>query len=254
MLTSTRPAGAQTGTTISTDVVSVSAKIKELNDAGVEIRHIAFTPTGSGVILYGQNNAWVQSTSPLPSTLKPKIDGLIDTMRELINSNKQIYSVAIDSDGCWVVVHSANEPGRQQATWRQCIDASLAENIRKFYAEGKEFREIAFAPDDTAAWSILFSPSGGYHSARIPKVTLDKLNELARAGTDIRSIAYSPGGGWVILHGRNDLTWNGIPQRTIDKIRELYAAGRQMKQVAFTASGGWIILWGPNGYEWVGLQ
>ncbi len=254
MLTATLPVGAQTGTTISTDIVTVSAKIKELNDAGIEIRHVAFTPTGSGVILYGRNDAWVQATTTLQPTLESKIDGLVDTMRELINANKQVYSVAIDSDGCWVILHSGNEPDRQEATWRQCINASLAENIRKFYAEGKEMREIAFAPDDTTAWSILFAPSGGFHSASIPKVTLDKLNELASAGTAVRGMAYSPGGGWVILHGRNDLTWNGIPQRAIDKIRELYAAGRQMKQIAFTASGGWIILWGSNGYDWVGLQ
>ena len=254
MLTTTLPARAQTGTTLSTGVATVSAKLKELNDAGIEIRHIAFTPTGSGVILYGRNDAWVQATTTLPPTLKSKIDGLIDKMRELINTDKQVYSVAIDSDGCWVILHNGNEPGRQEATWRQCIDTSLADNIRKFYSEGKEIREIQFAPDDTTAWSTLFAPSGGYHSASTPKVTLDKLNELASAGTAIRSMAYSPSGGWVILHGRNDLTWNGIPQRAIDKIRELYAAGRQMKQIAFTASGGWIILWGSNGYDWVGIQ
>lgn len=40
---------------------------------------------------------------------------------------------------------------------------------------------------------------------------MDKIRQLYQAGSQLKQIAFTAGGGWIILYGRNGAPWDGIP-------------------------------------------
>ncbi len=47
---------------------------------------------------------------------------------------------------------------------------------------------------------------------------------------------------WIILHGKNGHTENGIPTETVKTLKDLAKKGAQFSSIAFSPNGGWIIL------------
>ncbi len=141
LFSTTLPAGAQTGTTSPTSATIVG-KVRELNTSNVEIRQVAFAPTGGWAILHGTNDAtWVQA---------PQAFG--DKLRELIGASTQVRFVAFSSGGGWVILHGANE-----VTWNG-IPPGAADKIRQLYQAGTQMKLIAF--NGSGGWIILQGRNG----------------------------------------------------------------------------------------------
>jgi hypothetical protein len=120
---------------------SVIEKIRELNTASVEIRQIAFTPSGGALILHGTNDAtWIR----VPQNLADKV-------RELLNAGTVVRSAAFSSSG-WVLLHGTND-----ATWSG-IPQDTVDKIRELYAAGNQMKQVAFTP--AGGWVILHGFNG----------------------------------------------------------------------------------------------
>ena len=71
------------------------------------------------------------------------------------------------------------------------------------------------------------------------------LNNLLAAGTNIREMASTQGGGWVIITDspNQQLLWGGpVPSSCIVKIGEYIGSGREIDCVAFTPGDGWMVI------------
>jgi uncharacterized protein YkwD len=115
---------------------------------------------------------------------------------------------------------------------------------------GQSLNSIAFTTDGGGVgWAILYG--GGYWWGGIPAGAAQKLGEVANAG--LKSIAFTPNGGWAILYGTNGFAWSGIPDAAAQKLGDLANAGQSLKSIAFTTDGGWAILYGNSGFASSGI-
>src|SRR3989442_1322250 len=77
----------------------------------------------------------------------------------------------------------------------------------------------------------------GYFARNIPDEAFQRLGEF----TDLKSIAFTPGEGWVILHGTNGYYARNIPDEALQRLGQFAKAG-DLTSVAFTPGGGWVVL------------
>jgi hypothetical protein len=84
---------------------------------------------------------------------------------------------------------------------------------------------------------------------RLPDEAVDTITELVRAGKRIKSIAFTPKGGWIVLFNQYGFWWRGFPKDTVGKLLELNKQRVALKSVAFTPKGGWVVLFNKNQFS-----
>jgi hypothetical protein len=115
-----------------------------------------------------------------------------------------------------------------------------------------EVIEVKWQPSKIAytaagGWTIVgnaFFWAGG-----IPLTAFQRLEALANQGEEIRGIAFTPAGGWVLWYGFNGWWAVDVPAGLIDALRDVNTRQEQIRNVAFTASGGWALNYGFNGFR-----
>jgi hypothetical protein len=106
--------------------------------------------------------------------------------------------------------------------------------------------------------SVAFSPEGGYVIISDPKQWWRGISEVAsdmmREVTEpIKQITFTPNNGWIILYGKNGWKSRGLSQSTLNSLNKLYAEGRSIDMVSFTPDGGWVIVYDNYGAYWEGI-
>ena len=86
--------------------------------------------------------------------------------------------------------------------------------------------------------------ANGWAAASIPR---GLENALARLNSDdeyIKDVVLTESGRWLILHGSNGVTWDGIPDNDpmLAKLREYNSQGEIITSVAFNDSGEWVVI------------
>jgi transglutaminase-like putative cysteine protease len=69
---------------------------------------------------------------------------------------------------------------------------------------------------------------------------------------DLRSIAFTPTGRWVLLYDRGYRA-AGIPKSADRKLADLFDNKIALRSVAFAPDGGWVILFGTDGVAYEGV-
>ena len=87
------------------------------------------------------------------------------------------------------------------------------------------------------------------NSSKISKDILVKLNHIHKSGEQIKQVAFSPDGGWVILYGRSSFSYSGISNNVTDKLWEFSNEGEEIKQVTLAPNNAWVILRNRCGFE-----
>jgi hypothetical protein len=80
------------------------------------------------------------------------------------------------------------------------------------------------------------------NSSKLSKDVLVKLSHIHKSGEQIKQIAFSSVGGWVILYGRNGFFSSNLSNDIADKLWEFSNADEEIKQVIFASNGSWGIL------------
>jgi len=70
-----------------------------------------------------------------------------------------------------------------------------------------------------------------------------KLRAIPKQEENIKSIAFTPDGGWVIFYNKNGYAINGIPQNATNHIVTVANSGYRLTKIAFTPSKGWALLY-----------
>ena len=72
----------------------------------------------------------------------------------------------------------------------------------------------------------------------------------ARATEETRMVVFNHNGGWIVLHGTNGYTSEGISSDVTDQLDQLNSDGKTIQDVAFTSSDEWVILNQHNAAIW----
>jgi hypothetical protein len=81
--------------------------------------------------------------------------------------------------------------------------------------------------------------STSYLANNIPDQTLQKLGAVA----DVQCVAFTPGGGSLILFDQNGYWASNVPNDAFQEIGNFANQGRTLKWVAFTPANGWVIIY-----------
>jgi uncharacterized protein YkwD len=171
-------------------------------------------------------------------------NGAMQKLGDLANAGQSPKSIAFTTDGGWAILY-----GDSGFAWGGIPDAA-AQKLGDLAIAGQSLKSIAFTTDGSGVgWAILYS--GSYWWGGIPAGAAQKLGEVVNAG--LKSIAFTPNGGWAILYGNNGYSFANIPDAAAQKLGDLAIAGQSLKSIAFTTDGGWAILYGANGFAWGGI-
>jgi hypothetical protein len=186
-------------------------------------------PDGDWFILGGNGGCWTSDVT------HPAARKLIERGRRGCPLN----CVAITPSDQWITLVGGNE-----------FDTSTGLHV------SRKLTELWKNPDVNEYKCVAFTPQGGwvalvdentYFAHNIPDDAVKKLNELAKAGVEIRSIAFPPSGGWVILEGSWGAAYRGIPADAAKKIDQLVAEKTRINCVAFNSHNDWVMLTAGNG-------
>ena len=69
-----------------------------------------------------------------------------------------------------------------------------------------------------------------------------RIMELGKAGESFDWLAFTPTGGWVLLHGKNAFSAEGIPASLREKLADAIRNEEAVRSVVLAPQGGWVIL------------
>lgn len=158
--------------------------LKDLTEANVTIKNVAFTPDDGWIVLYGRNG---YRSRGLPNSL-------LETLANLRARGENLKYVSFTPNGGWVVFYGRN------GNWRSGIPQGAREALSELNDRNVEIKNITFAPD--GSWIILYNDRG-YYWAGTSRRLRDRLEIYQDRNIDLKQIAYDRDGNWVILAGRN---------------------------------------------------
>jgi CubicO group peptidase (beta-lactamase class C family) len=178
------------------------------------------------VILHGKNGHTEQG---IPAET-------VKTLKDLAKKGAQFSSIAFTPNGGWIILHD------KYAIFARNAPQDAVRILAEQQDKKVELKSIHF----TFAGGFTIFAGNGTQSWDIGPEPFDKLGELAKAGHKVKSIAFAPEGGWIILYDKNSFYAKGLPEHAFDKIVELGKKNADLKSIAFARSGGWAILYNKN--------
>jgi subtilisin family serine protease len=85
-----------------------------------------------------------------------------------------------------------------------------------------------------------------YRATGVSIATQISLDFYSASGAPIRTIAFTPSGGYTILFGYNGYDSSGVPTAVSNSLGTYASQGFEIKRIDYTPSGGWMILYGKN--------
>jgi hypothetical protein len=68
------------------------------------------------------------------------------------------------------------------------------------------------------------------------------LQEVQKDKNEIKQVAFTPTGGWVVLYGKNWFKANGLPEDAAQALFDLHSNGREIYSVAFGPESSWLVV------------
>lgn len=100
------------------------------------------------------------------------------------------------------------------------------------------------------------TPSGGAivlpKSSGVPAELESKIKEFRGSGLKIKSVAFTPDGGWSLVAGKNAFFNRGrsAQMAAMHKVMlDLQKAGHEIKCTAITPTGGWTVMYNKNNFH-----
>jgi tetratricopeptide (TPR) repeat protein len=88
----------------------------------------------------------------------------------------------------------------------------------------------------------------GIYCEGIPDEAKSEIAKLVRSQRRIKSVAFAPNGGFVVLYEKNAFVANGIPDSLRQRLEADRTAGIELNRVTIGSSGGWFVVRDRNGY------
>lgn len=107
---------------------------------------------------------------------------------------------------------------------------------------------LALLPTLRAAGEqFIFYDKNGWWTSDVNHPASKKITELVAANHELKCLAFTPTGGWVVLFDRNGYYGQGLPDEVFKKMKEIAGNNGELKWIAFTPTGGWSLFWDQNG-------
>ncbi|MFO0878523.1 MAG: protein kinase [Gemmataceae bacterium] len=146
-------------------------------------------------------------------------------------------------EGAWFVL---NTDGK---CWSNQKSHSLVKRIEQQLVEGWNVRRPAFHPSDQ--WVVLLDEKE-YWTSNVNLEVSQRIDKLPM-GQPIKCVAFTPWGGYVLLHGKNEAISRDIPPELGQALMRLQVEGAELQSVAISPEGGWVLLHGKTGIDWTNL-
>ncbi|MEW5739937.1 MAG: hypothetical protein AB1938_13475 [Myxococcota bacterium] len=148
-----------------------------------------------------------------------------------------------------VPVMKSERPGAKRL-WHEGLPQAQVAAIRKLVESNYLIKSLAFTPDGKG-FVIIYGKNAVF-ARGIPESLEKALNEEAARDEEIRSVAFTPRGGWAFVYGHNSVRWNDVSEDFADAARRAHGEGTKIHHVAFSSSG-YLIIYGRNYREASGV-
>lgn len=191
-------------------------------------RQSAFAPNGGWIVV---EKMFGFKYSGLPSGATTILD---DFKRQ---RGHTIAQAAISSKNGWILIYGLNDKAWHSEGLPQSLLNRLAELNKE--SQLSTIRLITFPRGD--GWLVIYGDNV-VSANDVPNTIWEKIVELTNSGERIKSLAFTPSLGWIIVHGRDGWSSHGdIPQEVIDAMTDLRNKGWSINTVTLGWQGEWVV-------------
>jgi TIR domain len=166
---------------------------------------------------------------------------VLNKLEEFLATGETIKQVVFGKNGSFIILRN------WCGFWQQGIPEDMAKQLWELLNENQGIPYVALGPENR--WIILRDqPHLMWKDGITPPNLFAKLLEVWRDGKEIKCVAYSESGGWVMLFGKNGFWSENIGTDLLEKLHEWRELHYDLKQVAFGPNSSWVLLAGDNGY------
>ena len=169
----------------------------------------------------------------------------IDALKQLkavTNGNQgALNSFAFTPGGDWILLAGSR-------FFSSNVNLPACVKLAELEQPGVDFKCAAFTPD--GAWTILWNDNGNWTKGSVPPDAFNKMQEVIKGGSTLRSIAFGPGKAWVLMFDKAGVLFGNVPSELAKVLDNAAKKSFTVSCVAFTgsdwiclSSGGW---WASN--------
>lgn len=177
----------------------------------------------------------------------PKVPASMINSMYQFKQRGELRQVSFTPKGGWIV----NRYGAIYSS-REGLPEEFVAKVREI---SYGISNVAFTP--TGGWLIVYDKGGDqsqfWNSNNIPQGIIDQLLTLKSLARDkkaipykdrVRSVAFTPEGGWAMIWGKNGYRFENVPDEAADALKDLSRRGMSINSIAFTKNGGFLIIYG----------
>lgn len=166
--------------------------------------------------------------------------GLVAKLSEKQGEKAALKMVAFTPQGDWVLLFGRN------GLWTSNINLPVIQKLESLWKEPwPVFHCVTFAP--WGASVAFWNRNSFWTDGTVPPAAMEKIREVAARDGELRSLAFAPGGGWVLLYDRSEAAFAGIPDGLACILRDAASAQNPVQCVSFNSAGQWLCL-GEKGW------
>ncbi len=167
--------------------------------------------------------------------------------------DRKIRDFAFGEDNSWVIVYDTNN--RRLAKHVRTLDSvdahlkELSRNNESLTGIGLDGKNGWYALSETAQ-KFRMKYHNPYAAAK------EKVEQLTREGWQVKDVALTSSGGYVVVYGRSGWHQNGntysgdIPQSLKDELGAIREAGGWVSGVGISPDGSWAVAYSHDGGCW----
>lgn len=115
------------------------------------------------------------------------------------------------------------------------------EYIRNAIKRWGECRNVAITRTNGDV-AIYGDSASGYSCCNVPVELKTTLSELCNEGRFIDDVQLTEKGNWLVLYGKNSMTWSGVPATLEPVLHEVYDDDETVYSVTFNDQDEWILI------------
>ncbi|MDP3499860.1 MAG: hypothetical protein Q8S33_05985 [Myxococcales bacterium] len=200
---------------------ALAAVLQSLSAKGEDIRHIAFTPGGGWLVLYGDQFQAFETPSTFLSALSSASQGA------------RVNSAAFSANG-WLFLMGKGGY-RTEGTSKEFMEALVLASTAD---------ETLSSAALTHEGELFLRGTNGWWQRGVPEGLVDTLKRLNEEKATVDFVSMRSDRVWVMVHGggRRWVYGSGVPPTLLEAMQRASERGSSITAIALAPAGGWVLI------------
>ena len=207
-----------------------------------KVKSMVFSDEGAWLILTGKNEI----------THKNMPGDLLNSLAHLKAKKFEITDIALSPTGEHFITYHKGfgiSTSLSESNSNKLLEATNTISEK----QGQPIKDIAFTHHSNLGWVAIYGRNNNGFTCNVNQKTLDKMkpaiSKIYKHG--IKSISFTPAGGWAIIFGKNRMAAllpKKLNEELVGVVKDLGKRKAEINKLYFTPTGDWIVVFNDFRY------